>query len=84
MAQNRNEPIVLSAEKARQGEIVLRKRWQRVVFIAGLAGMVVLAVAVRFFAWHLRCFSLVLASASYGLFRAEWFSAPSTLCQCSL
>ncbi len=52
MAQNRNEPIVLSAEKARQGDIVLRKRWQRVVFIAGLAGVVVLAVAVRFFAWH--------------------------------
>jgi hypothetical protein len=30
------------AGKARGGEIVLRKRWQRVVFIAGLAGAVVL------------------------------------------
>jgi hypothetical protein len=35
------------AEKARQGEIVLRRRWQRIVFIAGLIGLVVLAVAVR-------------------------------------
>ncbi|HEY3147311.1 MAG TPA: hypothetical protein VGJ75_13220 [Dongiaceae bacterium] len=30
------------AEKARGGEIILRKRWQRVVFIAGLAGAVLL------------------------------------------
>lgn len=50
MAQNCNEPIVLSAEKARQGEIVLRKRWQRVVFIAGLVGIVVLAVVFRIIA----------------------------------
>ncbi|HET6159673.1 MAG TPA: hypothetical protein VFE34_15110 [Dongiaceae bacterium] len=28
------------AEKARGGEVILRRRWQRVVFIAGLAGMV--------------------------------------------
>ena len=27
-----------SAEQARGGEIILRRRWQRVVFIAGLAG----------------------------------------------
>lgn len=33
------------AEKARQGEIILRKPWQRVVFIGGLAGVVVLALA---------------------------------------
>ncbi len=52
MAQSRNEPIVLSAEKARRGDVVLRKRWQRVVFIGGLSGMVVLAIAVRFFAQH--------------------------------
>lgn len=52
MAQNSNEPIVLSEEKARQGYIALRKPWQRAVFIAGLAGFVILAVAVRFFAWH--------------------------------
>lgn len=34
----------ISAEKARGGEIILRKRWQRVVFIAGLAGSVLLAL----------------------------------------
>lgn len=28
------------AEDARQGEIILRRRWQRIVFIAGLAGFV--------------------------------------------
>lgn len=33
------------AEKARQGEITLRRRWQRAVFIAGL---VLLALGVQF------------------------------------
>lgn len=32
------------AEKARQGEIILRKRWQRIVFIAGLVGFVLFVV----------------------------------------
>jgi hypothetical protein len=32
------------ADKARGGEIILRKRWQRVVFIIGLAGAVVLGL----------------------------------------
>ena len=38
------------AEKARGGEIILRKPWQRWIFIAGLAGCVLLALwlAVRF------------------------------------
>jgi hypothetical protein len=35
------------AEKARQGEIILRKPWQRAVFIAGLAGAVILALVAR-------------------------------------
>ena len=30
----------ISAEDARQGEIILRRRWQRIVFIAGLASFV--------------------------------------------
>jgi hypothetical protein len=33
------------AEKARGGEIILRKRWQRAVFIAGLAGAIILGFA---------------------------------------
>jgi hypothetical protein len=32
------------AEKARQGEIILRRRWQRLVFVAALALAVVLAI----------------------------------------
>ena len=35
---------VYPAEKARQGEIVLRSRWQRIVFIGGLAGCVLLVL----------------------------------------
>jgi len=42
---NRNETRpAYPAEKARGGEIILRKRWQRVVFVAGLAGAVVLGL----------------------------------------
>ena len=32
-----------AAEDVRSGEIILRKTWQRAVFIAGLAGFVILA-----------------------------------------
>jgi hypothetical protein len=46
-----DEPIRIDAEDARAGEIVLRKRWQRKVFIAGLAGIVVLFAILRFVAW---------------------------------
>jgi hypothetical protein len=42
---NRTEPGQgYPAEQARQGEIVLRKRWQRIVFIAGLTGAVLLGL----------------------------------------
>lgn len=51
MAHQADERIVLSGEKARQGEIVLRRRWQRWVFIAGLVGLVILAAVVRFAFW---------------------------------
>jgi len=40
---DRPEQPTYSAQEARGGEIILRRRWQRVVFIAGLAGAVVLA-----------------------------------------
>jgi hypothetical protein len=50
--QDRDAPIVISGEQARQGDILLRKRWQRIVFVAGLAGMVVLAVIWQFLARH--------------------------------
>lgn len=34
------------AEKARQGEAILKRRWQRIVFIAGLAGIVLVGLVV--------------------------------------
>jgi hypothetical protein len=34
------------ADKARQGEIILRSRWQRALFIAGLTGAVILALVL--------------------------------------
>ena len=37
-------------EKARQGEIVLRKPWMRVVFMAGLVGCVLLVLVIRIIA----------------------------------
>lgn len=36
-----------SPQEARQGRIILRKPWQRALFIAGLIGIVVLAVLWR-------------------------------------
>ena len=40
--------IVYPAEQARQGEIVLRRPWQLVVFIGGLAGCVLLVLILWF------------------------------------
>jgi hypothetical protein len=37
-----------SAEKVRQGEIILRTRARRVIFIAGLVGLVILALVMEF------------------------------------
>ncbi|HEV7436553.1 MAG TPA: hypothetical protein VGO22_17055 [Pseudorhizobium sp.] len=36
-----------SAEQARGGEIILRTRWRRIVFISGLVGFVLLAALLR-------------------------------------
>jgi hypothetical protein len=36
--QGRRAAPTYPAEKVRQGDIVLRRRWQRIVFIAGLVG----------------------------------------------
>jgi hypothetical protein len=38
---------VLSAEDARQGEIILRTKTRRIIFIAGLVGLVIVAVLLR-------------------------------------
>ena len=39
---------VFSGEDTRQGEIILRTRWRRIVFIAGLVGIVLLVIIVQF------------------------------------
>jgi hypothetical protein len=45
-AQTQRSRKFYSAEKVRQGVIILRKRWQRIVFVAGLVGAVLLALFV--------------------------------------
>ena len=44
----RDASHVYSADEVRQGEIILKRPWQRMVFIAGLAGAVLLALILRF------------------------------------
>ena len=39
------------AEKARGGEIILRTRTRRLIFIAGLVGAVILALLARFWSF---------------------------------
>jgi hypothetical protein len=43
-----DEAPVYSTRQVRQGDVVLRKPWERGVFIAGLAGAVVLAIVIIF------------------------------------
>jgi hypothetical protein len=47
-----SEPPVhtTTSRAARQGEIILRKPWQRVVFLGGLLGCLVVVVLVGLFA----------------------------------
>lgn len=40
----KQEEIHVPADKARGGEIILRTRWHRIIFIAGLAGSVLLVL----------------------------------------
>lgn len=47
---NRHEIKEIPADKARQGEIILKSRTRRIVFIAGLVGLVVLGLIVGFVA----------------------------------
>jgi hypothetical protein len=41
-------PDPYPADKARQGEIILKSSWQRAIFIAGLVSVVVLALGFSF------------------------------------
>jgi hypothetical protein len=40
------------AEKARGGEIILRTRTQRIIFISGLVGAVLIALIFNFLGWR--------------------------------
>lgn len=45
MTSNGNmEQSAYPAEKARQGEIILRTRTRRIIFLAGLVGIIVIAL----------------------------------------
>ncbi|MGE0225908.1 MAG: hypothetical protein AB7F35_19850 [Acetobacteraceae bacterium] len=51
MAEQQEEAGVIPARKAQQAETILRRRWQRVVFLAGLVGAVVLALVLGVIAY---------------------------------
>jgi hypothetical protein len=51
--QNRRmSPREYPADKARQGDIILRRRWQRWLFIAALVVLIVVAVTLRLLAFR--------------------------------
>ncbi|WEX09881.1 peptide ABC transporter permease [Chelativorans sp. AA-79] len=45
MAENR-KPTTISGRKARQGDVVLKTPLRRAIFIGGLAGIVILGIAL--------------------------------------
>ena len=45
--KNSDDGPVFSAEQARQGEIILRTRTRRIIFMVGLVGIVILAIVSR-------------------------------------
>jgi hypothetical protein len=44
----KSKPPAFAAQDVRQGEIILRRRWQRLVFIGGLAIAVLVVLLLRF------------------------------------
>jgi hypothetical protein len=48
--KSESDPAGYPAEKARQGEIILRTRLQRIIFIAGLVGCALLVLILRWLA----------------------------------
>jgi len=43
----KSKPEKISADKARGGEIILRSRRRRIIFLGGLIGMVIIAILLR-------------------------------------
>jgi hypothetical protein len=50
--KNSQEPRTYPAEKARQGEIILRTRLQRILFFGGLGAAFIFALAALFMRLH--------------------------------
>lgn len=48
-SSERTPPEAYPAEKARQGEIILKTKWSRAIFFAGLFGGIVLMAAVAIY-----------------------------------
>lgn len=48
MTDDRQAPVTRTADEARGGVVVLRHRWALVLFVAGLVGIVIAALAARF------------------------------------
>jgi len=47
------EPVQhVSAEDARGGEIILRRKWERVVFLVGLVAAILLGLAIYALVWR--------------------------------
>jgi hypothetical protein len=51
MARRDEQPPAYSGDKVRGADIVLRKPWERGVFIAGLVGAVIAGLILAWFAW---------------------------------
>jgi hypothetical protein len=47
MNDERDKPRVFSGKDARQGQIILRTPLRKAIFIAGLAGLALLAILLR-------------------------------------
>ncbi|MGG6896930.1 MULTISPECIES: hypothetical protein [Rhizobium] len=45
---DKEKPRTFPADDVRQGEIILKRRWQRVIFIGGLAGAVLVILLAHF------------------------------------
>ncbi|HWD60509.1 MAG TPA: hypothetical protein VG308_19655 [Stellaceae bacterium] len=46
-----DHPQIIRSDKARGGDIVLRRGWERAVFIAGLVGAIVLGLVLAAWAY---------------------------------
>jgi hypothetical protein len=46
---NQDDQRPYPADKARGGEVILRRGWERAVFIAGLVGAIVLVLVITWF-----------------------------------